>query len=193
MAYFWTSDTHWGHKGIIKHMNRPFVDVDAMSEAMIERWNSVVGPKDHIFHLGDLSFLKPEPTAAILRRLNGTKYWVTGNHDKTLIAKPPVTACFHHISAYAELKINLGNVEGAEPQRIVMSHYPMMTWNKSHYGSWMLHGHCHGSLRHPGSMKLMDVGADCNNLTPFSLDQITAYMAPRGITNLDHHQKREPQ
>lgn len=27
-----------------------------------------------------------------------------------------------------------------------MSHYAMRVWNQSHKGSWMLHGHSHGTL-----------------------------------------------
>ena len=50
---FFTSDTHFNHTNIIRFCNRPFKDVIHMNETIIANWNSVVGPDDIIFHLGD--------------------------------------------------------------------------------------------------------------------------------------------
>ena len=50
---FFTSDTHFNHTNIIRFCNRPFKDVTHMNETIIANWNSVVGPDDIIFHLGD--------------------------------------------------------------------------------------------------------------------------------------------
>ena len=62
MARTWfTSDTHWGHAGILKesmHCRRDLVfsSVEEMDETMIANWNSVVGPKDEVWHLGDFAY-----------------------------------------------------------------------------------------------------------------------------------------
>lgn len=53
---FFTSDTHFNHTNIIRFCNRPFKDVAHMNETIIANWNSVVGPDDIIFHLGDFLF-----------------------------------------------------------------------------------------------------------------------------------------
>ena len=50
---FFTSDTHFNHANIISFCNRPFKDVAQMNEAIIEKWNSVIGADDTVFHLGD--------------------------------------------------------------------------------------------------------------------------------------------
>lgn len=81
---FFTSDPHFGHKNIMRpdYCNRPWTTVEEMDEALIQRWNEVVGPDDHVFVLGDVSFHKPARTKEIIARLNGTKYLVKGNHDR---------------------------------------------------------------------------------------------------------------
>ena len=55
-------------------------------------------------------------------------------------------------------------------QHIVLCHYAMLVWNKSHHGSWMLHGHSHGTLKYPFAAKILDVGVDSHNFYPISLD-----------------------
>lgn len=188
MNYFFTSDTHFGHEGIIKHVNRGFETAAEVDEAIVERWNEVVGKKDTIFHLGDLSFKNAEYTHNILKRLNGVKHWIKGNHDKAR-QSAMVTQHFASIQDLKELKVQRSD---GGYDRIVMCHYPMLTWNKAHYGSWMLHGHSHGTLKHPyEGMRLMDVGCDTNNLTPYSLDDVRAYMDGRGHTTVDHHTTKE--
>ena len=53
MAIFFTSDTHFGHGGALGLYRRPFASVAAMNEAIIERWNEILGPDDEVWQLGD--------------------------------------------------------------------------------------------------------------------------------------------
>ena len=82
MIYF-TSDTHFFHVNIIKYCGRPFLNVDMMNEALIEKWNRRVSPEDTVYHLGDVSFGKFENTQKIIKRLNGKKILIKGNHDRS--------------------------------------------------------------------------------------------------------------
>jgi len=50
-----------------------------MDEALVENWNKVVGPKDKVYHLGDVAIARRG--LKILKRLNGTKILIKGNHD----------------------------------------------------------------------------------------------------------------
>ena len=80
---FFTSDTHFGHENIIKYCNRPFSSAKEMDECLINNWNGVVSDSDTVYILGD--FLKNGDCQIIndyLKRLNGEKYLILGNHDE---------------------------------------------------------------------------------------------------------------
>src|SRR5258708_38488368 len=82
MATFFISDTHFGHPGALALYRRPFASVPAMDEAIVERWNDVVKPEDHIWHLGDFAIRQSEARMAdLLAQLRGCKHLVTGNND----------------------------------------------------------------------------------------------------------------
>ena len=80
---FFISDTHFGHKNIIPICNRPFLNTDEMDKFMIQQWNATVNKTDKVYHLGDFSFGNQEYTKHIVEQLNGIKYLVKGNHDRS--------------------------------------------------------------------------------------------------------------
>jgi calcineurin-like phosphoesterase family protein len=57
-----------------------------MNKTMILSWNKVVGPEDIVYFLGDFA-MKASKTQIfnILDQLNGTKYFIKGNHDRSHI------------------------------------------------------------------------------------------------------------
>lgn len=172
MTIFFTADTHFGHKNIIKYCNRPFETALEMNEALIANWNKVVQQTDTVYHLGDVAVLRPERTREILDRLNGRIYLITGNHDRS--AKHALCASrFEWIKDYFCLKLN-GGVQ------IALFHYAMRVWDKRHWGAWQLYGHSHGSLPSEANSFALDVGVDCWNYSPVSLQMIQAEMEKRG-------------
>jgi calcineurin-like phosphoesterase family protein len=83
---FAISDTHFGHTNSwekFKRANgdplRPFTSTEEMDETMVERWNAVVRPQDTVYHLGDVVINKK--SLHHVKRLNGKKNLVRGNHD----------------------------------------------------------------------------------------------------------------
>ena len=75
------SDTHFGHKNIIKFQQRP----ETHEEIMLSNWIERVGEDDVILHLGDVFLGKdgnPLRWASIISRMPGRKYLIPGNHDK---------------------------------------------------------------------------------------------------------------
>lgn len=78
---FLISDTHFSHNNIIRYEYRPFQNTDEMDEYMIKKWNEVVSENDLVFHLGDVSISGAKRAEEVLKRLNGRKILILGNHD----------------------------------------------------------------------------------------------------------------
>lgn len=159
MTVFFTSDTHFGHRNIIKYCNRPFVDEHEMDEAIIKNWNLSVKPNDTVWHLGDFSLSKHKKPESYLSQLNGKIHLTWGNHDHSSVRN---LSSWASSQAMAEI-----NVDG---RHLVLCHYAMRTWNKAHHGSLMFYGHTHGSL--PGNRHSLDVGVDAWDFRPVALDEI---------------------
>ncbi len=68
MKCWFTADHHFGHANIIDFCQRPFADVDAMDEALVARWNEVVGDEDEVWYLGDFAYRCGPNRAAYLFR-----------------------------------------------------------------------------------------------------------------------------
>lgn len=172
---FFTADTHFGHARIIELCNRPFGSVEEMDETMIARWNAVVGPKDTVWHLGDFCLKGAGAEAAAYRAcLNGTINLIWGNHDRPAIRQAAGWWGPGGSRFAAEI-----SVDGWD---LTLCHYALRVWNGSHKRdarSLMLYGHSHGMLA-PQHHSL-DVGVDCWNFTPITLEQIIDRLRGLGL------------
>lgn len=188
MTTFFTSDLHFGHEKIIGFAKRPFTSVEEMDQTLIKNWNQTVTDKDDIYIIGDFSFHKGSTTKLILNELNGNKFAVRGNHDikrfNSDIKKRFIWVKDLHTIKIPDLDVLGGN------QIIALCHYPLLTWDRVHYGSWMLHGHCHGNMRYPFKGRILDVGVDAWDYKPVSYEQIKAKMAEIQPEFLDHHKEK---
>jgi calcineurin-like phosphoesterase family protein len=159
MTYFFTADEHYGHTNILKHAERPFATIEEHDEELIRRHNEVVEKDDIIIHAGDFCWCKTQKDAyaKYVRRLRGNHIFLKGSHDHWL----PSSAKFiwrKHVN----------------DQFIVVCHYAMRTWERSHYGAWHLYGHSHGRLS--PYYKSFDVGIDPWNYYPVSFDMVKKKM-----------------
>lgn len=185
MIYF-TADTHFGHKAICRLADRPFTSVAHMDDELIRRWNDVITPGDIVYHLGDFALSPLERALEILDALNGTIHLIEGNHD-SLIKRSAFRDRFASIECLSEIKVALPDAD--EPQRIVLCHYAMRVWKKSHRGAWHLYGHSHGSLPDDPHALSLDVGVDTPgaDYSPISLTTITERMKRKEWRPIDHH------
>lgn len=171
MRYF-TSDTHFGHKNVIPYCERPFKDVDEMTEGLIAGWNERVTPDDEVFVLGDFSFYGSTKTAAILARLNGTKHLIRGNHDDIKTEEKAIRLGF--ASMRDSRIIRLGDMS------FVLSHYPYegdsteidryIERRPQDTGLWLLHGHVHREWMVEG--RQINVGVDVRHYKPISEEEV---------------------
>lgn len=144
---FVTSDTHFGHKNILRYCERPFDNIEEMNEYLISQWNSRVGVDDTVYFLGDFAMgpgVDDQFIISILMRLNGDLKIVLGNHDQPN-KKYKQTGLKRLIYLY-KMSIDLlpdiyeTSIEGTH---FVMCHYPMSDWNGKFKNSVHLHGHTH--------------------------------------------------
>lgn len=173
---WFTSDNHFGHINVIKYCNRPFETASEMDEAMISNWNERVKPGDTVYHLGDFSFHNTDDTERIFKRLNGRIKLSRGNHDK---GRNIGTIRFDEVRDMYSLRLGTVN--------LVMCHYALRVWNRSHYGAIQLFGHSHGSLS--CNSQQLDVGVDCWDFKPVNLDEIRERLQSLPpYKGEDHHQ-----
>ncbi len=138
MIYF-TSDTHFWHKNILKYCPRPYNDSQGMNEGLIENWNNMITDDDEVYHLGDVAMGGDvDAVADIMNRLNGRKYLIRGNHDKIMgrhSKKHGETPSnyFQWVRNYHEMEVE--DEEMDVKQKIILCHYPLQVWNHSHHGS----------------------------------------------------------
>ena len=157
---FFTADTHLNHTNIIKYCNRPFSSTQEMNDTIITNWNAVVRPGDSIYHLGDFGF--GGNCQQIFKRLNGNKFILKGNHDRS------------EVFGYGWGWVKDVYVLKHEGKIIWLSHYPHRSWPHSFHGSWHLFGHVHGRMA-PYGLSL-DVGVDANRFAPVSFDDLLVKM-----------------
>jgi calcineurin-like phosphoesterase family protein len=160
--FFFTADEHYGHRNIIKYCNRPFNSVLEMDQEIIKRHNAVVKSTDTVIHAGDFSLSQKSVAQKYVAQLNGSHIFLQGSHDRWLNDNGKIHEVWEK------------NVEG---HFIVVCHYAMRVWARSHYGSWMLYGHSHGKL--PPVGKQHDIGVDNNDFYPVSFLQIKKIMETR--------------
>lgn len=188
MKEFWTSDNHFGHKNIITYCKRPFLTADgqpdsqAMNRTMIERWNSVVGPRDTVFNVGDFSMANVAQVRDYRKKLNGKIILVRGNHDRN--AQGMLQAGFE------EVHDNLTIVR--DGLTIYMSHVPMFPTGpeerelragqkRRQYAKELIQkppnffhhffcGHVHEKWKKRG--KITNVGVDQWDFTPRTLEEL---------------------
>jgi calcineurin-like phosphoesterase family protein len=160
-----TSDHHFGHVNIIKHCSRPFASVEEMDERLIANWNERIGPRDTVYHLGDIIFRSAKAPEAYLNRLNGSIHLLRGNHDSETIK-----SCAYRFASIREML-----VYRMDRQKVILCHYALRLWEGSHLGTWHLYGHAHGTL--PPAGLSFDIGVDTHDFLPWAWPEIKLKIA----------------
>ena len=132
---YYISDLHFRHNNIIRFDSRPFNNIEEMEEQLISNWNNKVTNADTVYILGDFCWGKQPQWLDVLKRLNGKKVLIKGNHD----LKQYSSAIKMHLSDIKEYK----EIKDGE-RTVIMCHYPIMCYKKDYDPNvFMLHGHTH--------------------------------------------------
>ena len=134
-SVFLVSDTHFGHKGVCHFTRsdgvtklRPFETPEEMDEFMVEAWNKKVKPTDKVYHLGDVVINRK--SLGIMRRLNGDKVLIRGNHD--IFPDVEYREHFRELRAYHVMN------------GMILSHIPLHPESLGRFGV-NIHGHLHAN------------------------------------------------
>lgn len=173
MQTFFTSDTHFDDEHAIEYFKRPFKSIDEMNAVMVERWNNVVTESDMVYHLGDFTLDDIHHFTKWVNQLNGTINILPGSHDHPWLKDFTPSENVQVLAPLVSLEISAMSSEA--PPVIVLCHYSMQVWDRSNQGAWHLFGHSHGKLKGIGLS--FDVGMDCTDFTPLSLEQVSSRMA----------------
>lgn len=154
-----TSDTHFSHARILTFQDpwgeimRPFSSVEEMDETLVARWNDRVRPHDHVYHLGDVAMTRP--ALQIVKRLNGKKRLIFGNHD------------IYDYKSYTE--VGFEKLMGYRVfEDLFLSHVPIHPSSMPNFIN--VHGHIHGN----GDLGegYINMSVEATNFAPLSLEEI---------------------
>lgn len=181
MTWF-ISDPHFGHANIIRFTGldgkfvRPgFKDIEHMNATIIQNWNSVIGPKDKVYCLGD--FGNPDFAA----QLNGKKRLILGNHDVKWDKLHKHFEKIMLIRWWRETGMNEKN-----DINFVLSHCPIrfeadsLPHRKVHFN---VHGHIHEKkVLHPDrteDLKYINLCVEHTDCKPIHYDDLVKMMRQR--------------
>lgn len=168
MTIWFTSDWHLSHKNIMKYSKRPFETVEEMNDEILLNYNRKVKKNDDVYILGDFSF-RLATAEEFLQSMNGNIHFILGNHDRRI--KQILRKYCVFVTDFHELK--------TEGKNITLCHYPLYSYNKSHFNAYSLYGHHHSDVSSIVQGKRMNVGVDQNNFQPISFEDVESYMANR--------------
>ena len=167
---FITSDIHFSHKNIMSFCPvtraRFKDDVDYMNEQIIKEWNEVVTPRDHTYILGDVAFCNAEKAVSFMKRLNGSKTLIKGNHDFKLVKSREFEDCFIDVQDYYSITVN--------GTKVVMFHYPISEWDQMHRGAIHFYGHLHQNASGLEKYRARNAGWDCTGNIVTDIDHLIA-------------------
>lgn len=166
-----TSDLHFSHQNILRYeaASRPFNDIHEMNEALIANWNSVVTDEDTVYVCGDFFMGPLDAIPPILERLNGKIILIRGNHDQK-----------NRMNVFKAYGIEIKDIEYLtyKGRFFILCHFPLASQEfvnmvrNDNSEVIICYGHIHGNAPKGYVDGTYHVGADTNDLTPISIQQI---------------------
>jgi len=211
---------------------RDFKTVSEMNSHIVSQYNKYIKEDDVLFMLGDWSFGGIENIWNFRKQLLCKNiHLILGNHDyphiggNSMRELPNVKRAYPYSATFVDAEPEGGEYPDyltakelfssvqdylkitIDKKEVILSHYPMAAWDRSYKGSWMLHGHSHGTMfagnktQWAGSDnwytsgKILDVGIDnahslLGEYKPLSYEYVKKLMDKKEIRFTDHHDAR---
>ena len=144
--FFYISDIHFGYQTDTNPIRRTQYNLTFShyklngpkdyDNRLVKNWNGIVKDNDHVFILGDVSCHDLKTTNGILKGLKGQKHLILGNHDYQFLYDNEFRNQFVEIKNYKEQNLGDGT-------KLILTHYPLFTWNGRYKGNIMFYGHVH--------------------------------------------------
>lgn len=153
-----TSDWHFNHTNILRYCRPQFKDINEHNEHIIAQHNAIVQKDDLVYMLGDVGFTPATDLAPLVRRINGRKILLIGNHDRL---NDSVYKGMGFIEVYRHPIYFSTNV--------ILSHVPVQ---EALHNPWVVnvHGHLHnGALT---EKNFINVNVELNDFKPLDLKEI---------------------
>ena len=177
---FVSSDLHLNHDREFVYRPRGFNSIYEMNEAIISRWNEKIQKEDDVYMLGDLALGggsedNIEEVAAMVRQLNGTIYWIRGNHDSDARVEKLCQRCENLICVGWSYMLHY------KKYHFFMTHFPCLTGNLEkeslHQMTLNIYGHTHQKTNFYEDRPYMyHCGVDSHDCYPVALDDIIEEM-----------------
>lgn len=208
---FFVSDMHYTHGKPFIYEPRGYASSEDHIKGTKKEWNKRCSNTSIVFHLGDIIFGDPtgDKLIDLFNELNFKDLYVLpGNHTsgwRQLYEQLKLRFYYgmpHHVSVfplywtipstnkrviflpnYFEIRLN-------SKHHIILSHYPIASWNCMNKGAYHFSGHCHGSYagsaKDTGQGLQVDVGIESFS-GPVSFTFLQEFLKDRKPLNIDHH------
>lgn len=172
------SDTHFGHNNIIKFSDRPFENLQHMTDGLVNNFNACVKSNDVSIWVGDVAFMNENEAQKLVKRLNGYKILVVGNHDIFKKNKRIMNLGFdeYHITYNLQFDSTV----------VAITHYPIDSGNLPK--GWInVHGHLHRNGHHADEIDTpthINVNCEFWNYTPINIKTLHKKIITNRIINI---------
>lgn len=153
MKTWLSADYHFGESRF-DLMGRPFKTVDEHNDAIINNHNAVVSPEDEVIVIGDVCYQKAPEYLPLVKRLNGRKILIRGNHDRVF------SDILLKMYFYDVIDDGAGYYHTFNDVKCYITHYP----TEGVVDAFNLVGHIHGAWKY--QLNMLNVGVDVNHFRP---------------------------
>jgi len=174
---YYISDLHLNDQRVFDKCSRPFAGLSELEEEIVKRWNLKVTDSDTVYLLGDIAEDNFISCLETIKKLNGQKYLIVGNHDLKMLNQIKESGLF--------LGIEFMMLIEDKGRKVCLCHYPVMDWMEFSREGFHVYGHIHNKTekQNPAYKQMKEyfkdkpaynASVDVTNFEPVTLDEMIA-------------------